>query len=94
MTFTVGGPNGPPVFRGIEQRVSAEPSPCRLMKETSMKPAVASFRFIHVRVLALGHLETYKAYPPLQAPESYNLSGILEPDEESQYGESRGRIGA
>ena len=28
--------------------------------------------------LWLEHLMSYKTYPPLQAPESYNLSGILE----------------
>jgi hypothetical protein len=26
----------------------------------------------------LGHLLSYEKYPPLQAPETYNLSGILE----------------
>jgi hypothetical protein len=25
-----------------------------------------------------GHLETYQKFPPLQAPESYNLSQVLE----------------
>ena len=28
--------------------------------------------------LWLGHLLSYEKYPPLQAPETYNLSGILE----------------
>jgi hypothetical protein len=28
--------------------------------------------------LWLEHLSSYEKYPPLQAPESYNLSGILE----------------
>jgi arylsulfatase len=28
--------------------------------------------------LWLKELESYQTYPPLQAPESYNLSGILE----------------
>ena len=28
--------------------------------------------------LALDHLETYVAYPPLQAPASYNLSQVME----------------
>jgi hypothetical protein len=28
--------------------------------------------------LWLKELESYETYPPLQAPESYNLSGILE----------------
>jgi arylsulfatase len=28
--------------------------------------------------LWLGHLLSYEKFPPLQAPESYNLSGILE----------------
>jgi arylsulfatase len=28
--------------------------------------------------LWLKHLMSYKTYPPLQAPETYNLSGILE----------------
>jgi hypothetical protein len=28
--------------------------------------------------LWLGHLLSYEKYPPLQAPETYNLSGIIE----------------
>lgn len=28
--------------------------------------------------LWLKHLDTYEKFPPLQAPESYNLSGILD----------------
>jgi arylsulfatase len=28
--------------------------------------------------LWLGHLLSYEKYPPLQAPESYNLSGVID----------------
>ena len=30
------------------------------------------------------HLMSYKEFPPLQAPETYNLSGILDADEEGE----------
>ena len=34
--------------------------------------------------LALDHLETYVAYPPMQAPASYNLSQVMEEIKEQQ----------
>ena len=36
--------------------------------------------------LALKYLETYKEFPPLQAPETYNLSGILEQVKNRRHG--------
>jgi hypothetical protein len=36
------------------------------------------------QLLWLKELESYKEYPPLQAPESYNLSGILAQMEKSK----------
>ena len=41
--------------------------------------------------LWLGHLLSYEKYPPLQAPETYNLSGIIDAGQEGQC-QSRERL--
>ena len=44
------------------------------------------------QALWLKELETYKQFPPLQDPASYNLDQVMEAGQEHEDDQSRGRV--
>ena len=51
----------------------------RCARQPDQPPFIYDWNMLPIgQQLWLGHLLSYEKYPPLQAPETYNLSGIIE----------------